>query len=549
MKERKGRICMQRYSKITVRDFSNTTKLTRFILRRERMISGLWLLLLLLFLVILASEIGGMFDAPARAALAETLKNPGMVALMGPVYGADNYTIGAMYSNTMFIWVALAVAAMNILLVVRHTRADEEKGRAEVVRSLPTGRLAPLSAVMLTALVVNSTLVLLTGLGIGVQGVEAMGIMPSMLFGLALAAIGLFFAAVAALFSQLSSSSRGATGYSFIALCIFFVMRAAGDIGSEVLSLISPLGLIQRSALFVDNNVWPSVIIVFEAALVSAVAYALNAGRDIDQGFIAVRPGRSGASRLLRSSYGLAFRLNRNTIIAWVIILFCLGASYGAILADIESFVAESEFYQMVIGANSDFSTMEMFTATVNVIASLFAVAPLLILTLRPRAEEREGRAEAVLARPVSREQYLGGYVMPAFAAGILFPAASAAGLYASSAAVLGEPVALVFLLKANLVFVPALWVMIGAAVLLIGVLPKASGAIWAYFGFSFFTEFIGRMLKLPEWLGKITPFGYIPVLPVDEINLVTLCIVGSVGLALALAGVFFYERRDLTSA
>lgn len=526
--------------------FDNTGRIVRLIFRRERVFSALWLAGLVLFSVSLASGIADMFDPPARVALAETLKNPGMIALMGPVYGADNYTIGAMYSNTMFIWVAITVAAMNILLIIRHTRADEEDGRAEVVRSLPTGRLAILNAAMFTALIVNAILAILTGLGVAAMQTESMGFAASMLYGAALGAFGLFFAAVAALFAQLSASSRSATVYSFITLCVVFVIRAAGDVSSEALSLLSPLGLIQRSQLFVENKVWPVIILLVEAAAVSAAAYALNAIRDLDQGFISARPGKPGASSLLRTSSGLAFRLLRNSIIGWFVIMFCLGASYGTILADIEMFVAESEFYQMVISANNDFSTLEMFTATVNVIASLVAIVPLLTITLRPRVEEREGRAEAVLARPVSREKYLAGYVIPALGASVLLPIASALGLYASSAAVLEEPISLSFLLEANLVFVPALWVMIGAAVLLIGVLPKYTGVIWAYFGFSFFTEFIGRMLDLPGWLGKLTPLGYIPVLPVEQTNLTTLCLVGAVGLLLILAGTFFYERRDL---
>jgi len=526
--------------------FENTGRLVRFIFRRERIISTLWLAALILFSVTLSAGVGDMFDDAARVALAETLKNPGMIAMMGPVYGAENYTVGAMYSNTMFIWVAIAVAAMNILFVVRHTRTDEERGRAEVVRSLPTGRLATLNATMIFALLINIALAVLTGFGIAAMGVESMGLMPSMLYGAALGAFGLFFGAVAALFSQLSSSSRNATGYSFVALCIVFIIRAAGDVGSEALSLISPLGLVQRSQLYVENHLWPVVIVFFEAIAVAAVAYALMAIRDIDRGFISARPGKPEASRFLRSSSGLALRLLRNGIVAWVIILFCLGASYGTILADIEMFVAESEFYQMVIGVNYKYSTLEMFTATVNIIASLVALVPLLTIALRPRTEEREGRAEGILARSVSRENYLAGYVVPAFAASILQPIASALGLYVSSVAVLDEPIALGFLLRANLVFVPALWVMIGAAVLLVGVLPRASGVIWAYFGFSFFTEFMGRMLDLPQWLEKCTPFGYIPILPVDDVNLMTLCMVAGVGLALTLVGSVFYERRDL---
>jgi len=109
------------------RYFANTGRLVRFMLRRERIVSLLWLVSLILFSYSLAAGMGEMFDAPARQALAETMKNPAMIAMMGPVYGAENYTVGAMYSQTMFLWVTMAVEAMNVFLVVRHTRADEER--------------------------------------------------------------------------------------------------------------------------------------------------------------------------------------------------------------------------------------------------------------------------------------------------------------------------------------------------------------------------------------------------------------------------------------
>jgi len=137
--------------------------------------SAVWIVCLVLFSVALASGMEGMFDDAARQALAITLENPGIIAMMGPVYGVDNYTVGAMYSNCMLLWVALTVAVMNIFLVVRHTRADEERGCAEVVRSLPTGRLSNLNATMLTAIIINATLALLTGLGIAALRIESMG--------------------------------------------------------------------------------------------------------------------------------------------------------------------------------------------------------------------------------------------------------------------------------------------------------------------------------------------------------------------------------------
>ena len=118
-------------------NFDNTGRLVRFMLKRETVISTVWILILVVFSAALAPGMSGMFDAEARRQFAASFDNPVMIAMMGPVYGAENYTEGAMYANMMLLWIIIAVGIMNVFLVVRHTRADEEKGRAEVVRSLP----------------------------------------------------------------------------------------------------------------------------------------------------------------------------------------------------------------------------------------------------------------------------------------------------------------------------------------------------------------------------------------------------------------------------
>ena len=532
------------------KNFENTGRLVGLILRRERVVSLIWLALLTFFSVGLAPALSNMLDAPARAAMIDMVQNPAMVAMVGPVYGADNYTAGAMYSNMMLLWVIIAVAVMNILFVVRHTRADEEKGRTEVVRSLPTGRLANINATMIAAVLVNAALALATGLGIAVMGIETMGFAGSMLYGVALGASGLFFAAAAALFSQLSASSRGATALSFAALFVIYLMRAAGDINSEALSLVSPMGLIQRTQIYVENHWWPVFVLIFEAAIVSAVAYGLNAMRDLDQGFLHARPERREASPFLRSPFGLAFRLSRNTLIAWVFAIFVFGASYGTVLGDIDSFVANSEFYSMVIGANPDFTTAEMFVSMVTSLMALFSTIAVLMAALKFRGEEKDHRAEHVLSRSVSRTKFLSGYAILAFATAVLTQLATAIGVYISALSVLSDPgdLTLGYLLSANLVYVPAMWVMVGMAILLMGLVPKATAAIWAYFGFCFFATFIGRFPGLPEWLPKLAPFGYVPQLPVEEINYIALGVLTLLAAGLSVAGFVFYRRRDMVA-
>src|SRR5690625_6810525 len=121
------------------------------------------------------------------------MKNPAMEAMVGKGYGLDNYTIGAMTAHQMLLFTGIAVAIMSILFVARHTRADEEDGRIELIRSLPTGRLSNLTATISVIAGINVLLALLVGLGLYALGIESMDLYGSLLYGAALGTIGIFF--------------------------------------------------------------------------------------------------------------------------------------------------------------------------------------------------------------------------------------------------------------------------------------------------------------------------------------------------------------------
>lgn len=529
--------------------FRSTGPLLGLIARRERLDSTLWVLLLSAFSILLAPMLARMFDSPARQALILTIDNPALISMLGPIYGRDNYTAGAMYFNMMVQWVMLTAAVMNILLVVRHTRADEERSRSDMLLALPTGRFAPLAAVLAFAFFVDLVIALLSGIGIGLCRVEDMGWNGAMLYGAALGAVGLVFAALAALFAQLCTTSRGAVGLSILALGALYVLRGVGDVGSEVLALLSPLGLAQRTQAFVKNFWLPIPILLLEAAAIAAGAFALNGRRDIRQGFISQRPGRDHASPLLRSPLGLAFRLVRMPFFGWLFGMFLLGASYGSILGTIDTFVESSEFYSMVIGARPGYSTAQMFVAMVTSILALCTVIPVLTVLLKVRGEEKDGRSQPVLAAPVSKSRYFASFLIIAAAAALLMELAAALGIYAAAIAVLPDPseLPLGHLLLSNLVYVPALLVMLGIGALFIGAAPQLTALVWIYFGFSFFASFMGRIPgMIPEWLRKLTPFAHIPVLPVDELNAAPLIALTLLAAALMGLGTFFYRRRDL---
>lgn len=528
--------------------FKNTNRLLLFIFRRERINSSLWILFLSLFSILLAPVLGTMFDAPAREALILTINNPAMIAILGPVYGMENYTAGAMYFNMMVQWVMLAAAVMNILLVVRHTRTDEEQGRFDMIRSLPTGRLSCLGAVMAASFLINLLLTLVSGFGIGMMRIESMDLNGSLLYSASVSAAGLVFAALAAVFSQLCTTSRGATGLSVLTLGFFYLLRGAGDVGNEVLSYISPLGLAQRTQAYVKNNWLPVLVLLAEAAILTLVAFALNNLRDIRHGLLPVRRGREHARPYLCSPFGLAFRLLSMPFFGWIIGMYAAGASYGSILGTIDTFVQSSDFYSMVIGASPDYTTAQMFVSMVTSIMALFAVIPVLIMILKIRSEEKEGCHLNVLSHAVSRQTYLASYTGIAFLTAVLSQCATALGIYSAAVVVLpnSDALPLSYLLKANLVFLPALWMMLSLAILLIGLFPKMTAFIWIYFGFSFFASFIGRMPGFPAWLPKLTPFGYIPNLPADEIHCGPLIIMTITAILITEIGFAAYRKRDI---
>ena len=165
---------------------------------------------------------------------------------------------------------------------------------------------------------------------------------------------GLLFAAVAMLFSQLCSTSRGAMGGSFLTLGVLYMLAAVGNVQGGALSFISPLGIVFKSLPFAGNLVYPVFIILAETLAIAAIAVWLNAVRDLGAGLLPQRKGRAHAKVSLSSPFGFALRLTKNMAAAWIVIMFVLGLMYGSIFGDFESFISKSEMIQKIIAAGND---------------------------------------------------------------------------------------------------------------------------------------------------------------------------------------------------
>ncbi|MCL2742081.1 MAG: hypothetical protein FWE70_08280, partial [Oscillospiraceae bacterium] len=172
-----------------------------------------------------------------------------------------------------------------------------------------------------------------------------------------------------------------------------------------------------------------------------------------------------------------------------------------------------------------------------------------LLCVLRLRGEEREGRLEAVLAGSVSRTAYMRCYLALGLAAGAAVPLLAALGFYAGSAGVMGEPLPIGFFLSNAAAYIPAIWVAVGLAAVLVGLLPRLTSACWAYLGYAVFIQFFGRVLGMPGWIEKTTPFGFVPLLIIEDVSWPALALLTLAAAALSAAGVAAFHRRDALTA
>ena len=430
----------------------------------------MWLLSLLIITIVTTSAFTELYPSQEEViAIVEAMKNPEMTAMVGPGYGLDNYTTGAMMAHQMLLFTAVAVAVMSILFVTAHTRYDEEEGRTEMIRSLPVGRLSNLSAVFIVFSLVFILLTLLTGLGMSLLNIDSINLKGSLIYGAALGSVGILFAAITGLFAQLSDSSRGTMGYSFATLGIFYLVRAVGDVGAEWLSLISPLGLILRTEAYVNNYWWPILLTIILSSIIIAAALILNSRRDIEAGFIAAKPGKSEASIFLKTPLGLAVNLQRVTIIGWAVGMFVLGLSYGSVFGDLESFFETNEMYQQILPSIEGFSLSEQFLTMLMAVMSMIGTIPVLLMIFKLRAEEKHNRLENILARAVSRKFILGNFLILSIIVSVVMLFTAASGLWAATSVAMEDPFAFSLILKSIMVYLPAIWVMVAVGVFFFG--------------------------------------------------------------------------------
>ncbi|HTI74361.1 MAG TPA: ABC transporter [Mycobacterium sp.] len=517
--------------------FTGVSSLLRLALRRDRVRLSVWIAILTLMMVYAPNAIKLAYpEEPQRLARVNLLKTPAGMMLGGPMFGGNETDLGAMMANELMLTLIIAASILAITTVIRHTRAEEENGSAELVLSSVVGRYARTFAALILVVGVNAVLAVTMTLAMASTGFQ---IVDTAAMCLGITGVAMVFGAVAAVTAQLWRQARTATGAAMAALAVAALLRGIGDVinnSGSALSWFSPIAWAQQMRAFVDVRWWPLALLVALAVALMALAALLEGSRQYDDGVIP-STGEKPNARPISGVLGLHLTLQRGQTIGWTVGLFLGGLAFGSMTKSLLDAAKGNELLARVLamqGNDGVYTTMTQFLAAA-------ATAYVVSAVLRVYNDEQSGLGEAVLAGAVSRWRWLLTAVASALvgSAVLMFFAGLGNGL--GVGLTLGEAGTVVKLTLAGLAYVPALAVVAGVAALAVALRQPWIG--WLAITFVVTSLYLGALLRLPRWLIDLSPVGRTTA--PSHYSVVALIVMALVAAALTIAGCWIYRSRD----
>lgn len=526
----------------------------RFQLRRERVILPIWVIGITALFAASALAITREFgDEQQRAGVvAIAAGNPAFLFLRGL---PDGTSVGAVTFFQTFSFLAVLAGLMTVFLVTRHTRAEEDRGRGELILATPVGRASALGGVTVVAVSAHVALGILVTVTGSVLGLEFSG---ALVTGAALASVGVAFVGVAVLATHIMPSSRGSNGLGAAAVGAAYIVRGVGDamgtatdashVSASWLSLLSPIGWAQASRPFAAPQPQFLLVPFLVGCVMVAVAVIIHRRRDLGASLVAERIGRPHWVRA--SAGGLAYRLQRGTTIAWSVGTVILGLLAGALSPFVLTAVTANEELAALIrrlAPELEVDTGELFAIALLGMCATLAAAAGVQAVLRLRTEEVDGRAELLLSARLSRTGWITRHL--AAAVGSTIVVAIAGGLAAGVGFILagGDLARVGSSLATVAVHLPAAMIFIAVTALVFAVAPRfAVAAGWGMLVLGLIAGQLGDLIGLPGWVQDISPFHHVPAVPMEPVEPAPILIMTAVAVVLAVAAVVGIRRRDI---
>jgi ABC-2 type transport system permease protein len=290
------------------------------------------------------------------------------------------------------------------------------------------------------------------------------------------------------------------------------------------------------------------VPIVASVGALAAVAVHLAGRRDVEGASLRSEAPRSRLE-LLGDVRSLALRLTAPVTAGWIVGLAAVGFVGGMVGQDAAGAYRDSKAVGQVVGRLGA-STDGAFVLGVIFLAActLISVCAATQLTAA-REEEASGVLDHLLARPVSRWQWLSGRLAAAAIGVTAATLAMGIGAWVGSLGAT-EGVALPRLIEASINILPPAFLVIGVGVMAIGLAPRWVGVVvYAVVLWSFVVEFLAAAVEAPALLLDSSLLHHVSPAPAADPNWTAALVMVLLSIVCTAVGATTFARRDLSPA
>ena len=529
------------------------TTLLRLHLRTRRGFLVGWLTPLIAFMALTPPAYRATYpDQRELEILAEPMRvNLGLRAMYGIV--PDPFTFGAFTQWETGMWVSILGSIMAILLAVRLTRATEDDGIAEMVRSSGlTTRTHTLSAAIVVigacmALGIGSALALLA-CSTTIDGMSAIGcVLTGAVVAVSTSAAG----AVGLLAAQVAKTARGARGLGMAYLGAAFAVRAIADVRElDWLRPLSPLGWRDLVGPFSDDRAWPLAVMALAVLALTAFAVAVAARRDLG----ATWPERADRDRSTRpgswralGSWGLRARLEWPAVVGWAVATIALTAFFMSMTGEMTSMLESSPGTADLARQMAGGSTMEdVFTELMGTWLGLLVACAAVQAVLSVHGDEVAVRLAPEVGAGVPRWRPVAvAWAVAVAAVTVIGAVAAPLGAFAADASTQTPDVLGGALWSLGGQW-PAAVAAAGIAAFFAATLPKVAWLAWLPVAWSGVTTFFGGIFGFPDWLMDVSLFAHAPHAADGTVDWTGSLVLAGIGLAGVALGALAVGKRDL---
>jgi len=525
-------------------------RLARLMLRRHRLLIVSWLVLLIALTGATVSAYQSTYATPSqrRAAVQLAQHNPATNLLYGEL--ADPGTPALMFGWEIGAFATILAAVTAVLVATALTRAAEDDGTLELVRSCGIDPRVPLRAACTVLLAVAGALALgcTTALGLSVGHVDAVTWQGAVAFGAVLGLTFLLTGALTVVLALVAPTATGTRVLGFAGVGVAFAVRAFADTQHVTwLNWWTPLGLRATVRPFADARWWALGVVAVVALALCRLAVALSGRRQYRAGLVRGRDRRDGRLNV-RSTFGLAARLARSSVLTWTVGVGGIGMLFAAMGSDVTQQSRGGDLGGFLGAQLGDTDPVAGYFAYSGTVIGILVASYAVLSVLRSRHDEEHGLTDQILATGTRRWAPLAGQVaVTALGGAVVLVATGVLNVLVAPHFIDGPHVAVLAFTQVVGQW-PAVIAAAGWTAVLAGRWPRATWLAWIPLLTSGVLALLGQLLGIPQAGRDLGIFQHVPDVTAPNPSMVALLVLLTFAGAAVALGALGITRRDIVA-